>query len=113
MSATSFTPPSTGLSGTQFSTLNSAGINDPEVPEKYNNSEPFLWDSRILTHSIRFNLLRKQTRIKINKANATFRGCSPPTTAGHTEPKPVEDSRVAKEGEGHDISEMIKTKRGP
>jgi hypothetical protein len=27
---TSLTPPSTGLSGTQFSTLNSAGINDPE-----------------------------------------------------------------------------------
>jgi hypothetical protein len=25
-----------GLSGTQFSTLNSAGINDPEGPEKYN-----------------------------------------------------------------------------
>jgi hypothetical protein len=30
---------STGLSGTQFSTLNSAGINDPEGPEKYNNTE--------------------------------------------------------------------------
>jgi hypothetical protein len=29
----------TGLSGTQFSTLNSAGINDPEGPEKYNNTE--------------------------------------------------------------------------
>jgi hypothetical protein len=27
------------LSGTQFSTLNSAGINDPEGPEKYNNTE--------------------------------------------------------------------------
>jgi hypothetical protein len=26
-------------SGTQFSTLNSAGINDPEGPEKYNNTE--------------------------------------------------------------------------
>jgi hypothetical protein len=24
--------------GTQFSTLNSAGINDPEGPEKYNNT---------------------------------------------------------------------------
>jgi hypothetical protein len=31
--------PSTGLSSTQFSTLNSAGINDPEGPEKYNNTE--------------------------------------------------------------------------
>jgi hypothetical protein len=31
--------PSTGLSGTQFSTLNSAGINDPEGPEKHNNTE--------------------------------------------------------------------------
>jgi hypothetical protein len=30
---------STGLSGTQFSTLNSAEINDPEGPEKYNNTE--------------------------------------------------------------------------
>jgi hypothetical protein len=27
------------LSGTQFSTLNSAGINDPEGTEKYNNTE--------------------------------------------------------------------------
>jgi hypothetical protein len=27
------------LSGTQFFTLNSAGINDPEGPEKYNNKE--------------------------------------------------------------------------
>jgi hypothetical protein len=25
--------------GTQFATLNSAGINDPEGPEKYNNTE--------------------------------------------------------------------------
>jgi hypothetical protein len=31
--------PSTGLSGTQFSTLKSVGINDPEEPEKYNNTE--------------------------------------------------------------------------
>jgi hypothetical protein len=31
--------PSTGLSGTQISTLNSDGINDPEGPEKYNNTE--------------------------------------------------------------------------
>jgi hypothetical protein len=31
--------PSTGLSGTQFSTLKSARINDPEEPEKYNNTE--------------------------------------------------------------------------
>jgi hypothetical protein len=30
--------PRTGLSGTQFSTLNSADINDPEGPEKYNNT---------------------------------------------------------------------------
>jgi hypothetical protein len=28
-----------GTSGTQFSTLNSAGINDPEGSEKYNNIE--------------------------------------------------------------------------
>jgi hypothetical protein len=27
------------LSSTQFSTLNSAGINDPEGPKKYNNTE--------------------------------------------------------------------------
>jgi hypothetical protein len=27
------------LSGTQFSTLYSAGINNPEGPEKYNNTE--------------------------------------------------------------------------
>jgi hypothetical protein len=27
------------LSGTQFSTLKCAGINDPEGPEKYNNTE--------------------------------------------------------------------------
>jgi hypothetical protein len=32
-------PPSTGLSCTQFSTLKSAGLNDPEGPEKYNNTE--------------------------------------------------------------------------
>jgi hypothetical protein len=31
--------PSTGLNGTQFSTLDSAGINDPKRPEKYNNTE--------------------------------------------------------------------------
>jgi hypothetical protein len=31
--ATSLKPPSTGFSGIQFSTLNSAGINDPEGPE--------------------------------------------------------------------------------
>jgi hypothetical protein len=39
MRAISLTPPSNGLSGTQFSTLNSDGINDPEGPEKYNNTE--------------------------------------------------------------------------
>jgi hypothetical protein len=31
--------PSIGLNGTQLSTLNSAGINDPEGAEKYNNNE--------------------------------------------------------------------------
>jgi hypothetical protein len=31
--------PNTGLSGTQFSTLKSALINDPERPEKCNNTE--------------------------------------------------------------------------
>jgi hypothetical protein len=39
MGATSLMPPITGLSGTQFTTLNSPGINDPEGPEKYNNTE--------------------------------------------------------------------------
>jgi hypothetical protein len=34
--------PSIGLSGTLFSTLNSAGINDPEEPEKYNNTKSIL-----------------------------------------------------------------------
>jgi hypothetical protein len=33
---TSLTPPSTGLSVSQFSTLNSAGINDPKRQKKYN-----------------------------------------------------------------------------
>jgi hypothetical protein len=37
--AISLTPPSTGLSGTQFSTLTIVGINGPERPEKYNNNE--------------------------------------------------------------------------
>jgi hypothetical protein len=32
-------PPSTGLSGTKLSTLKSAGLNYPERPEKYNNTE--------------------------------------------------------------------------
>jgi hypothetical protein len=32
-------PLRTGLSGSQFSTLNSAGINDSKGPEKYNNTE--------------------------------------------------------------------------
>jgi hypothetical protein len=31
--------PSTGLGVTHFSTLNSAGINNPEGPEQYNNTE--------------------------------------------------------------------------
>jgi hypothetical protein len=31
--------PIIGLSGTQFSTLNRAGTNDPEGPEKYKNTE--------------------------------------------------------------------------
>jgi hypothetical protein len=38
-SATSLTPPITDLSDTQFSTLNSAGINDPKGQEKYKNTE--------------------------------------------------------------------------
>jgi hypothetical protein len=37
-SATFITPPSTGLSGIQFLTLEIAGINDPEGQEKYNNT---------------------------------------------------------------------------
>jgi hypothetical protein len=32
-------PSSTGLSGTQFSTIKSAGINDLEGPKKYYNTE--------------------------------------------------------------------------
>jgi hypothetical protein len=32
-------PPTTDFSGTQFSTLKGAGLNDPEGPEKYNNTE--------------------------------------------------------------------------
>jgi hypothetical protein len=36
--ATPLTPPSTGLSGSKFSTFKTAGINDPEGPEKYNNT---------------------------------------------------------------------------
>jgi hypothetical protein len=39
ISAASLPPPSIGLSSTQFSILNSADINDPEGPEKYNNTE--------------------------------------------------------------------------
>jgi hypothetical protein len=31
--------PSTCFSGTQLSTLKSAGLNDPEGPEKHNNTE--------------------------------------------------------------------------
>jgi hypothetical protein len=38
-SATSLSPLRNGLSGTQFSTLKSAGINDPEGSENYNNTE--------------------------------------------------------------------------
>jgi hypothetical protein len=38
-SATSLMPPGTGLSATQFLTLKSAGLNYPEVPEKYNKTE--------------------------------------------------------------------------
>jgi hypothetical protein len=38
-SATSVTPPMTGLSGTQLPILNSVGINDPEGPDKYNKTE--------------------------------------------------------------------------
>jgi hypothetical protein len=50
------------LSGTQFSTLNSAGINDPEGPEKYNNTEVkygqlFTAATRHLTPAVYFNLL--------------------------------------------------------
>jgi hypothetical protein len=51
MHATSFTLPSTGLSGSQFSTLNSAGINDPEGPEKYNNTEVKYWETFYSCHT--------------------------------------------------------------
>jgi hypothetical protein len=36
--ATSITPPSTSMSGTQLSALKSAGLNDPEGPETNNNT---------------------------------------------------------------------------
>jgi hypothetical protein len=53
--------PSTGLSGTQFSTLKSAGLNDPEGPEKYNNTElkngaTFTADTRNLTPALRMHI---------------------------------------------------------
>jgi hypothetical protein len=38
-SATIHTPPSTGLSGTQISTLKNAGLNYLKGPEKYSNTE--------------------------------------------------------------------------
>jgi hypothetical protein len=38
-SAIFLTSPSTVLSGTQFSTLKNVRIDDPEGPEKYNNTE--------------------------------------------------------------------------
>jgi hypothetical protein len=49
--------PCTGLSGTYFSTLNSVGINDPEGPEKYNNTEvkygqPFTASTQHLTPAV-------------------------------------------------------------
>jgi hypothetical protein len=55
MCATSLTPPSTGLSGTAFSTLNSAGINDPEEPEKHSIKILF---SKLFTLSAIFGDLR-------------------------------------------------------
>jgi hypothetical protein len=42
--------PSTGLSGTQFSTINSAGINNPEGKEKYNNTEVKYWATSYSCH---------------------------------------------------------------
>jgi hypothetical protein len=42
-------PPSTGSSGTQSSTLNSAGINDLEWPEKNSNTEVKYGATRHLT----------------------------------------------------------------
>jgi hypothetical protein len=50
------------LSGSQFATLNSAGINDPEGPEKYNNTEVkygqrFTGATQHLTHAV----VRKQS----------------------------------------------------
>jgi hypothetical protein len=50
-----------GLSGTQFSTLNNAGINDPEGPEQYNNTE------------VLGNSLKRYTNIGIKKGNLLHR----------------------------------------
>jgi hypothetical protein len=48
------------LSGTQFSTLNSAGINDPEGPKNWlNNRRKSVW---ILLKGIA--LVKRQTRIE-------------------------------------------------
>jgi hypothetical protein len=53
--------PSTGLSGTQFATLNSAGINDPEGPEKYN----MLWSIKIWKQSDPSDALITQNYMKV------------------------------------------------
>jgi hypothetical protein len=44
-------PSSKGLSGIQFLTLNGAGINDPEGPEKYNNTEVMYGATTYSCHS--------------------------------------------------------------
>jgi hypothetical protein len=51
-STTSLMPPSNGLSCTQFSKLNSAGINGPTGPEQYNITEVKNWATFLqLPHS--------------------------------------------------------------
>jgi hypothetical protein len=67
----------------------------------------------LTTHFKRLTVVKvteQKTRIKINKAKATFTGRSPRhTQVGHPEghkPKPGEDIRAVK-GEGHVMSEII------
>jgi hypothetical protein len=66
MRATSLTPPSTSLSGTQFSTLNNAGINDPEGPEKYNNTQVKFGAIFYSCHTAQNDCLRMTTDVGVS-----------------------------------------------
>jgi hypothetical protein len=57
-------------SGTQFSTLNSAGINDPERPEKYNNTE--VKYGATFTAATQAELCLNQLKILINTFQFLF-----------------------------------------